>query len=124
VSHLFSARDDMKFPLSHQAKISDKGTAASIFARSSAELSQRLRSPDQRISRSAKTGSLYNFAKITDAGAAGTWFTQEVIANATTFRFSSTTKVVTSRTRKYHSRGHFAIQQHGPAKGGRMWKSL
>jgi hypothetical protein len=51
---------------------------------------------------------------------ADTWFTQEVIANGNHIQILVNGKKVVDFTdeKKTHTRGHFAIQQHGPAKGG------
>src|SRR5438093_669338 len=68
-----------------------------------------------------KTGSMYNFVKITEMLVPpDTWFTQEVIAKGNHIVIKVNDKVVVDfkDEKNTHTRGHFAIQQHGPAKGG------
>ena len=84
-SHLFSERDDYEnFHYRIEAKINDKGNSGQYFRTQfgpgypkgyEAQINSTLRDPQ-------KTGSLYNFAKITEMLVPpDTWFTQEVIAN-------------------------------------------
>ena len=127
-SHLFSERDDYEnFHYRIEAKINDKGNSGQYFRTQfgkgypkgyEAQINSTFPDPQ-------KTGSLYNFVKITDMLVpADTWFTQEVIANGNHIQILVTVNGKTTKTADYkdekntHMRGHFAIQQHGPAKGG------
>ena len=68
-----------------------------------------------------KHGSLYNFVNVTEMLVPpDTWFTQEVIANGNHIQILvNGKKVVDFKDEKNtYTRGHFAIQQHGPASGG------
>jgi hypothetical protein len=123
-SHIFSPRDDYEnFHYRIEVKISDKGNSGQYFRTQygkgypkgyEAQINSNFPDPQ-------KTGSLYNFAKITEMLVpADTWFTQEVIANGNHIQILvNGKKVVDFKDEKNtHTRGHFAIQQHGPAKGG------
>jgi hypothetical protein len=127
-SHIFSPRDDYEnFHYRIEAKISDKGNSGQYFRTKygpgypkgyEAQINSNFPDPQ-------KTGSLYNFVKITEMLVPpDTWFTQEVIANGNHIQIlvtvnGKTTKTVDFKDEKNtHTRGHFAIQQHGPAKGG------
>src|SRR4051794_20379735 len=124
VSHLFSDRDDYEnFHYRIEVKISDKGNSGQYFRTKFAkgyppgyEAQINSNYPDPQ-----KTGSLYNFAKITEMLVPpDTWFTQEVIANGNHIQILvNGKKVVDYKDEKNtFTRGHFAIQQHGPAKDG------
>src|SRR5207237_606596 len=66
-----------------------------------------------------KTGSLYNFVRVTDMLVPpDTWFTQEVIANGNHIVIKVNDKKVVDYVDKKntHRKGHFAIQQHPPAR--------
>jgi len=123
-SHLFSPRDDYEnFHFLIEAKISDKGNSGQYFRTQfgpgypkgyEAQINSNFPDPQ-------KTGSLYTFARITDMLVPPeTWFTQEVIANGNHIQILvDGKKVVDFKDEKNtYTRGHFAIQQHGPAKGG------
>ena len=123
-SHLFSPRDDYEnFHYRIEAKISDKGNSGQYFRTKygpgypkgyEAQINSNFPDPQ-------KTGSLYNFAKITDMLVPPeTWFTQEVIANGNHIQILVNGKMVVDHKdeKNTYTRGHFAIQQHGPAKGG------
>ena len=123
-SHLFSPRDDYEnFHYRIEAKISDKGNSGQYFRTKygpgypkgyEAQINSNFPDPQ-------KTGSLYNFAKITEMLVPPeTWFTQEVIANGNHIIILLNGKKVVDYVdeKNTHTKGHFAIQQHGPAKGG------
>jgi Domain of Unknown Function (DUF1080) len=123
-SHLFSPRDDYEnFHFRIECKISDKGNSGQYFRTkfgggypSGYEAQINSNYPDPQ-----KTGSLYNFAKITEMLVKpDTWFTQEVIADGNHIKILVNGKKVVDFVDKKntHTRGHFAIQQHGPAKDG------
>lgn len=124
VSHLFSEKGDYEnFHYRIEVKISDKGNSGQYFRTQfgpgypkgyEAQINSNFPDPQ-------KTGSLYNFAKITEMLVPpDTWFTQEVIANGNHIQiFVNGKKTVDFKDAKNtFPRGHFAIQQHGPAKGG------
>jgi hypothetical protein len=124
-SHLFSERDDYQnFHYRIEAKISDKGNSGQYFRTQfgpgypkgyEAQINSTFPPDPQR------TGSLYNFVKITDMLVPpDTWFTQEVIANGNHIVIKVNDKIVVDHKdeKNTYSRGHFALQQHGPAKGG------
>jgi hypothetical protein len=124
-SHLFSPRDDYEnFHYRIEAKISDKGNSGQYFRTKfgkgypkgyEAQINSNFPPDPQR------TGSLYGFVKITEMLVPPeTWFTQEVIANGNHIQIIlNGKKVVDYKDEKNtYTRGHFAIQQHGPAKGG------
>jgi hypothetical protein len=125
VSHLFSERGDYEnFQYKIEAKISDKGNSGQYFRTEfgpgypkgyEAQINSTFPTDPQR------TGSLYNFAKVTDMLVPpDTWFTQEVIADGNHIIIKVNGKKVVDYVDKKntHTRGHFAIQQHGPARGG------
>jgi hypothetical protein len=124
VSHLFSERDDYEnFHYKIKAKISDKGNSGQYFRTQfgpgypkgyEAQINSTFPDPQ-------KTGSLYNFAKITkQLVPADTWFTQEVIAkgNHIVILVNGEKTVDFMDEKSTYKKGHFAIQQHGPAKDG------
>ena len=123
-SHLFSERDDYTdFHYKIEAKINDKGNSGQYFRTQfgpgypkgyEAQINSTFPDPQ-------KTGSLYNFARITDMLVEpDAWFTQEVIAHGNHIQvIVNGKKVVDFKDEKNtHTKGHFALQQHGPAKGG------
>ncbi len=123
-SHLFSARDDYEnFHYRIEAKISDKGNSGQYFRTQfgpgypkgyEAQINSTF--PDEY-----KTGSLYGLVKIKAMLVKpDTWFTQEVIAVGNHLQiFVNGKKTVDFVDKKNtYTRGHFALQQHGPAKGG------
>jgi hypothetical protein len=123
-SHLFSPRDDYEnFHFLVEAKISDKGNSGQYFRTAfgggypkgyEAQINSNFPDPQ-------KTGSLYNFAKITEMLVPPeTWFTQEVIADGNHIQILVNGKKVVDYVdaKNTYTRGHFAIQQHGPAKDG------
>ncbi|HYT88963.1 MAG TPA: DUF1080 domain-containing protein [Gemmataceae bacterium] len=124
-SHLFSERGDYEnFHFRIEAKISDKGNSGQYFRTQfgpgypkgyEAQINSTFPTDPQR------TGSLYNFAKVTEMLVpADTWFTQEVIAKGNHIIIKVNDKEVVNFVDKKntHMKGHFALQQHGPAKGG------
>jgi hypothetical protein len=124
VSHLFSEKDDYQnFHYRIEAKISDKGNSGQYFRTKFAggyppgyEAQINSNFPDPQ-----KTGSLYNFARVTEMLVKpDTWFTQEVIANGNHIIILVNGKKTADvkDAKNTYQRGHFAIQQHGPAKGG------
>jgi hypothetical protein len=123
-SHLFSQRDDYTdFHYKIEAKINDMGNSGQYFRTQfgpgypkgyEAQINSTFPDPQ-------KTGSLYNFAKITEMLVEpDAWFTQEVVAKGNHIQIIvNGKKVVDFKDEKStHSKGHFALQQHGPAKGG------
>jgi hypothetical protein len=123
-SHLFSYRGDYEnFHYRIEAKINDKGNSGQYFRTQygpgypkgyEAQINSTFPDPQ-------KTGSLYNFAKITDMLVEpDTWFTQEVIAKGNHIQILVNGKKVVDYVdeKNTHRKGHFALQQHGPAKGG------
>jgi hypothetical protein len=123
-SHLFSPRDDYEnFHFRIEAKISDKGNSGQYFRTKfgpgypkgyEAQINSNYPDPQ-------KTGSLYNFAKITEMLVKpDTWFTQEVIAKGNHIQILVDGKKVVDFVdeKNTYMKGHFALQQHGPAKGG------
>ena len=123
-SHLFSEKGDYTdFHYKIVAKISDKGNSGQYFRAAfmggypngyEAQINSTF--PDPQL-----TGSLYNFAKIMEKlHEPDTWFTQEVVAQGNHIRILVNEKQVVDYVDKKntHSKGHFAIQQHGPAKNG------
>lgn len=122
-SYLFSEKDDYEnFHYRIEVKISDKGNSGQFFR---AKFASDPQGYEAQINSSfpdpQKTGSLYNFVKITEMLVPpDTWFTQEVIANGNHIQILvNGRKVIDFKDAKNtYRRGHFAIQQHGPAKGG------
>jgi hypothetical protein len=123
-SHLFSERDDYTdFHYRIEAKINDKGNSGQYFRTQFGpgypkgyEAQVNSTFPDAQ-----KTGSLYNFAKITEMLVPpDTWFTQEVIAKGNHIQILVNGKKVVDfmDEKNTYTKGHFALQQHGPAKGG------
>lgn len=123
-SHLFSYRNDFEnFHYRIEAKINDMGNSGQYFRTQfgpgypkgyEAQINSTFPDPQ-------KTGSLYNFAKITDMLVEpDTWFTQEVIANGNHIQIILNGKMVVDfkDEKNTHVKGHFALQQHGPAKDG------
>ena len=123
-SHLFTEKDDYEnFHYRIEVKISDKGNSGQYFRTKfgpgypkgyEAQINSNFPDPQ-------KTGSLYNFVKITEMLVPpDTWFTQEVIANGNHIQILVNGKKTADfkDEKSTHTRGHFAIQQHGPAKGG------
>lgn len=123
-SHLFSERDDYEnFHYRIEAKINDKGNSGQYFRTKfgpgypqgyEAQINSTFPDPQ-------KTGSLYNFVKIKEMLVEpDTWFTQEVIARGNHIQIIlNGKKVVDFKDEKNtHVKGHFALQQHGPAPGG------
>ena len=121
-SHLFTDKDDYEnFRYRFEAKISDKGNSGQYFRTAfgpgypkgyEAQINSTHDDP-------VRTGSLYNFVKIMDRLVEpDTWFTQEVIAEGNHIQILvNGKKVVDFKDEKNtHTRGHSAIQQHGPAK--------
>ncbi len=129
-SHLFSERGDYQnFHYRIEAKISDKGNSGQYFRTKFApgyppgyEAQINSTFPDPQ-----KTGSLYNFVKITEMLVPpDTWFTQEVIANGNHIIIKVNDKVVVDYVDKKntYTKGHFALQQHGPSMGGKGPESV
>src|SRR5262245_13995534 len=123
-SHLFSERDDYEnFHYRIEAKIGDKGNSGQYFRTKFApgyppgyEAQINSTFPDPQ-----KTGSLYNFVLIRKMLVPpDTWFTQEVIArgNHIIILVNNVKTVDYVDFDNTHTRGHFALQQHGPAKDG------
>lgn len=121
VSHLFTEKGDYEdFHYRVVAKISDKGNSGQYFRTkfgggypSGYEAQINSTFPDPQ-----KTGSLYNFAKITEKLVEpDEWFTQEVIAkgNHIIIIVNGKKTVDFKDEKNTHTKGHFAFQQHGPA---------
>jgi hypothetical protein len=122
VSHLFSERDDYEdFYYRIEAKISDKGNSGQYFRAKFApgyppgyEAQINSNFPDNY-----RTGSLYGFVKATEPPPPPeTWFTQEVYAKGDHIVIKVNGKVTVDchEKSKAYTKGHFAIQQHGPVK--------
>jgi hypothetical protein len=124
VSHLFSEKGDYEnFHYRVVAKISDKGNSGQYFRTAfgggypkgyEAQINSTFPDPQ-------KTGSLYNFAKITEKLVEpNEWFTQEVIAkgNHIVILVNGKKTVDFTDEKNTHTKGHFAFQQHGPAPKG------
>jgi len=123
-SHLFSERGDYEnFHYRIEAKISDKGNSGQYFRTQFGpgypkgyEAQINATHPDPQ-----KTGSLYAKVKQLEILApADMWFTQEVIANGNKITIKvngKTTAEYTDESKDAFAKGHFAIQQHSPAKG-------
>jgi hypothetical protein len=123
-SHLFSERDDYTdFHYRIEAKISDKGNSGQYFRTEfgpgypkgyEAQINSTFPDPQ-------KTGSLYNFVWIRKMLVPpDTWFTQEVVAkgNHIVIKVNGIKTVDYVDFENTHTKGRFALQQHGPAKGG------
>jgi hypothetical protein len=123
-SHLFSERGDYEnFHYKIEAKISDKGNSGQYFRTQfgpgypkgyEAQINSTHTDPK-------RTGSLYNFVDVKEMLVPpDTWFTQEVIANGNHIIIKVNDKTVVDYVDKKntHTKGHFAIQQHPPARGG------
>jgi len=123
-SHLFSERGDFTdFHFRIEAKISDKGNSGQYFRTAfgpgfpkgyEAQINSNF--PDQQ-----KTGSLYNFVLVRKMLVPpDTWFTQEVIAkgNHIVIKVNGVTTVDYTDLENTFTKGHFALQQHPPAKDG------
>lgn len=123
-SHLFSERGDYTdFHYRVVAKISDKGNSGQYFRAKfmkgypkgyEAQINSTFPDPQ-------KTGSLYGFVKITkQLVPPDTWFTQEVIAKGNHIVIKVNGKKVVDFVDKNNTyrKGHFAFQQHPPARGG------
>ncbi len=123
-SHIFTERGDYKnFHYRVEAKISDKGNSGQYFRTKfmagypkgyEAQINSTF--PDAH-----KTGSLYGFVKITEQLVKpDTWFTQEVIAKGNHIIIKVNGKEVVNYVDKKNTyqKGHFAFQQHSPARGG------
>ena len=124
VGHLYSERGDYEnFIYRVEAKINDGGNSGQYFRTQfgpgypkgyEAQINSTFPDPQ-------KTGSLYNFVRITDMLVQpDAWFTQEVIAKGNHIQIILNGKKVVDfkDAKNTHTRGHFALQQHGPAKGG------
>ncbi len=118
VGHLYSERDDYEnFVYRIEAKISDKGNSGQYFRSKfakgfppayEAQINSTHGDPQ-------RTGSLYNFAKVTDMLVPpDTWFSQEVTAVGNHIIIKVNDKVVVNfiDPKNTHTKGHFAIQQH------------
>ena len=123
-SHLFTVKDDYEnFRYKFTAKISDKGNSGQYFRTDfgpnfpngyEAQINSTHSDP-------VRTGSLYNFVRITDRLVEpDTWFTQEVIAEGNHIQILVNDKKVVDFVDKKntHKKGAFAIQQHPPISGG------
>ena len=124
VSHLFSEKGDYEnFHLKFTAKISDQGNSGQYFRAKfmkgypngyEAQINSTHTDP-------VRTGSLYNFAKVNEQlHKPDEWFTQEVIAKGNHIQILVNGKKTVDYTdaKNTHTKGHFAIQQHPPAKNG------
>lgn len=125
-SHLYSEKGDYRnFHYRIEAKISDKGNSGQYFRTEFPKKAGYPKGYEAQINSNfpdpQKTGSLYNFVKITEMLVPpDTWFTQEVIAkdNHITILVNGKKTVDYVDEKKTYTQGHFAIQQHPPAKGG------
>jgi hypothetical protein len=118
--HLFSERGDYEnFQYRIEAMINDKGNSGQYFRTQfgpsfpkgyEAQINSTHRDPQ-------RTGSLYNFAKITEQlHKPDEWFTQEVIAvgNHIVIKVNGKTVVDFVDKNNTYMKGHFALQQHDP----------
>jgi hypothetical protein len=123
-SHLFTVKDDYEnFRYKFTAKISDKGNSGQYFRTKfgtgfpqgyEAQINSTHSDP-------VRTGSLYNFVRITDRLVEpDTWFTQEVIAEGPHIQILVDGKKVVDYVdeKNTYKKGAFAIQQHPPISGG------
>ena len=124
-SHIYSFRGDYEnFHYRIEAKISDKGNSGQYFRTEFPKKADYPKGYEAQINSNfpdpQKTGSLYNFAKVTDMLVPpDTWFTQEVIAKGNHIIILVDGKKVVDfvDTKNTYMKGHFAIQQHPPAAG-------
>lgn len=124
-SHIYTVGGDYKdFHFRIEAKISDKGNSGQYFRTQFPEKAGYPKGYEAQINSNfpdpQKTGSLYNFAKITDMLVPpDTWFTQEVIAKGNHIIILVNGKKVVDYVdeKNTYTKGHFAIQQHPPAAG-------
>jgi Domain of Unknown Function (DUF1080) len=118
VSHLFTEKDDYEnFRYRIEAAINEKGNSGQYFRTAFGpgfpkgyEAQINSTHPDPQ-----KTGSLYNFAKVTDILVKpDEWFTQEVIAdgNHIIIKVNDKTVVDFKDEKNTYTKGHFALQQH------------
>jgi hypothetical protein len=135
VSHLFSERDDYQdFDFRIEAKISDKGNSGQLFRAKFApgyppayEAQINSTFPTDPV----RTGSLYpafdsklnadQLAKIVvkdQLHKPDEWFTQEVMArgNHVIIKVNGKTTVDFVDEKHTYTKGHLALQQHGPAE--------
>src|SRR5580765_7678757 len=131
VSHLFSERGDYEnFHFRIEAKIGDKGNSGQYF-RAVFSGPGYPKGYEAQINSShsdpVRTGSLYNFAKVTEKLVEhDTWFTQEVIADGNHIQILVNGKKTVDYIEKKNqfTKGHFAIQQHDAMKvGGKVFES-
>lgn len=124
-SHLFSVRGDYKnFRYKITAKISDKGNSGQYFRTQFGPGYPKGYEAQINSNHTDKvrTGSLYGRVKIyKQLVKPDTWFTQEVIAKGNHIQiFVNGKKTVDYRDKNNtFTKGHFAIQQHSPAKGSK-----
>jgi hypothetical protein len=125
VSHIFSPRGDYEnFSYSAELKISDRGNSGQYFRTAfgngfpngyEAQVNSTHADP-------VRTGSLYNFKKVTDMLVPPeTWFTQEITAvgNHIVIKVNGKTTVDFVDEKNTHTKGHFAFQQHN--LGSQVW---
>jgi hypothetical protein len=125
-SHIYSERGDYQnFHYRIEAKISDKGNSGQYFRTEFPEKASYPKGYEAQINSTfpdpQKTGSLYGFVKITDMLVPpDTWFTQEVIAHGNHIIILVNGKKVVDYVdeKNTYTKGHFALQQHSPSKGG------
>ena len=124
-SHLYSERGDYEnFHYRIEAKINDKGNSGQYFRAAFMKGYPKIGYEAQINSTHSderKTGSLYRLADVKEILVPpDTWFTQEVIAdgNHIIIKVNGKQTVDFTDTRPdAPKKGHFAIQQHPPAKG-------
>lgn len=125
VSHIFSPRGDYdNFSYRADIKIKDKGNSGQYFRTafgngfpSGYEAQVNSTHTDPK-----RTGSLYNFANVTDMLVPpDTWFTQEVIADGNHIIIKVNGKVAVDYVdaKSTFTNGHFAFQQHN--LGSEVW---
>jgi hypothetical protein len=134
VSHLYSDRGDYTdFSFRVEAKISDKGNSGQFFRAEFSDRPYPLGYEAQINSTHTdpiRTGSLYPSFKLSpedrkkiivtkELVPPDTWFTQEVIAkgNHLIIKVNGMKTVDFVDPNNTYTKGHFAIQQHPPAKG-------
>jgi hypothetical protein len=117
VSHLFSPATYTNLELKSEVKLNHSGNSGMYFRAALAkgwpkgyEAQVENTSPDPQ-----KTGSLYNFSKVTEQLVTDdTWWTQHIIAVGNRIIIRVNDKIVTDfvdQNRTYRS-GHLALQQH------------
>src|SRR6185437_1453147 len=119
LGHLFSERGDYEnFHFRVEAMINDGGNSGQYFrsAFGAGFPMGYLAQIDANSANPQKTCSLYSIVKVAEQlHKPGEWFTQEVIAEGDHITIKVNDKMVVDTHDSRHKKGHFALQQHGPA---------